>query len=189
MQNALILCGGKSSRMGFDKTLLKYGNYATITHFLFDKLSALFTSVQISAKSQKFNPPLPLLKDDFNDYAPIFVLANLDRFFNDSVFIIPADQPFIHKNTIKALYQASKNADISIASCAGQIHQLCGFFSPKIAPFARSQIKSQNYSIKKLINSCNTKILNFDDNLEFLNLNTIDDINAANKALNISLQY
>ena len=77
MQNALILAGGKSSRMGFDKSLLKYDNFATITHFLYYKLSKLFACVQVSAKEQKFTPPLPLLKDDFKDFAPIFVLPTI----------------------------------------------------------------------------------------------------------------
>ena len=189
IQDALILCGGKSSRMGFDKTLLKYDSYTSITHYLFEKLSFLFTNVQISAKEQKFTPALALLKDDFDDYAPIFVIANLDKFFNSSVFIIPADQPFIQKDTIISLYKASKNADIVVASSLGQTHQLCGFFNPKISSLARRQIKNQKYAIRELINSCNTKILNFDDARQFINLNTTKDIDLANKALKTALKY
>lgn len=189
MQNALILCGGKSSRMGFDKTLLKYEKFASITHFLYYKLSAKFACVQVSAKKQKFTPPLPLLKDDFMEFAPIFVLANLDKFFNSSVFLIPADQPFIKESTILSLFEGSKSAQICIAKSASYIHQLCGFFSPSIASKAREQIKSQNYAIKELLKFCDTKILSFDEGEQFINLNTTKDIDFANNALKLRLKY
>lgn len=189
MQNALILAGGKSSRMGFDKSLLKYDNFATITHFLYYKLSKLFACVQVSAKEQKFTPPLPLLKDDFKDFAPIFVLANLDKFFTSSIFIIPADQPFINESTILALFEGSKSAQICIGSNKDQTHPLCGFFNPNIAKIAKEQIKKQNYAIKELLGACDTKIISFDESEQFINLNTTADISKANNALNMRLKY
>ncbi|MBR0072048.1 MAG: NTP transferase domain-containing protein, partial [Campylobacter sp.] len=67
----VILCGGKSSRMGQDKTLMEFGEFSDLTHFQFAKMSEIFKSVFISAKSQKFDPPLPILADEFSEFSPM----------------------------------------------------------------------------------------------------------------------
>ncbi|MBR4477126.1 MAG: NTP transferase domain-containing protein [Spirochaetales bacterium] len=67
----VILCGGKSSRMGQDKTLMEFGEFSDLAHFQFAKMSEIFKSVFISAKSQKFDPPLHILTDEFNKFSPM----------------------------------------------------------------------------------------------------------------------
>lgn len=178
MQNALILAGGKSKRFGSDKTLIKYKNYASITHFLFERLSVVFKTVQISAKSQKFNPPLPILKDDFDEFCPLFVLANLDKFFNSPVFIIAADTPFVSKNTIKTLFSNLNSHQICLAKDETKTHYLCGFFDPSISKIARNLIKNEEKMVKSLIGICDTKIIKFDDKKQFLNINTKQDLES-----------
>lgn len=176
MQNALILAGGKSSRMGVDKTLLKCGEFTSFTHFLFAKLSREFTQVLVSAKSQKFLPPLPLLQDDFTEFCPLFVIANLDKFFTNAVFIATADAPFIKINMIKTLFNALENHEICVASSIGQIHFLCGFFTPSCAVTARKLIMRGEKSVKSLFAVSNAKIVDFQDNEQFLNLNSPQDL-------------
>ena len=63
MKTCVILAGGKSSRMGRDKTLLPFGGFATLTHYGAHKFGQIFERVFVSSKFDKFNPPLPLIKD------------------------------------------------------------------------------------------------------------------------------
>lgn len=63
MKTCVILAGGKSSRMGRDKTLLPFGGFATLTHYGAHKFGRIFERVFVSSKFEKFNPPLPLIKD------------------------------------------------------------------------------------------------------------------------------
>lgn len=173
---ALILAGGKSSRFGRDKTLEPFLDSSSLTHHLYNKLCAVFGSVKIASKTQKFNPPLPLLKDDFSEFAPIFVLSNLDKFYKKEVFIIPADMPNVSKNSIFTLFSALENHDVSYAKTKIKEHFLCGFFKPQIAQIARAQIAQNELAIYKLLEHCNCAISSFDDNLEFSNINTQDDL-------------
>ena len=63
MKTCVILAGGKSSRMGRDKTLLPFGGFATLTHYGAHKFGRIFERVFVSSKFEKFDPPLPLIKD------------------------------------------------------------------------------------------------------------------------------
>ncbi|EKN7424859.1 NTP transferase domain-containing protein, partial [Campylobacter coli] len=47
--NCVILCGGKSSRMGEDKSKLIFKNQ-TLTQFQVEKFSKIFKNVYVSAK-------------------------------------------------------------------------------------------------------------------------------------------
>ncbi|WP_419258565.1 NTP transferase domain-containing protein [Campylobacter fetus] len=172
MKNALILAGGKSSRMGSDKTLLAYKDYPSITHFLFERLSKIFKDVKISAKNDKFEPKLPILVDDFDDFSALKVIANLDKNYNEPVFIIAADTPFVKFETIKELYLNLKNNDISLPKGSEFVHGLCGFYNPKVSLAAQSLLKNGMQKIALLRDLCPTVITEFKDKKQFLNLNT-----------------
>lgn len=172
---ALILAGGKSSRFGSDKTLIAFKNKPTITHYCFAKLEKIFGSVLVSAKEQKFSPPLPLFKDEFSEFAPIFVLASLNQ-FKSPVFIQPSDTPNISQSTISTLFSALRDNDASIAVCGEKEHFLIGFFRPSIATLAKAQIAKNELSIHALLDKAKVAKSAFSDENEFLNINTKDDI-------------
>lgn len=175
--NALILAGGKSSRFGSDKTTAPFGGFASVTHFLYERLSGVFGSVLVCAKSAKFSPPLPLLLDDFKDFAPIFVLSDLDRFFSKPVFIIPADMPFITEAEIFALFEGLGDSEVCYAKEGAKEHYLCGFFAPSVASKARAQIAADKLAIHALFKLCATSSVSFER--EFLNINYQDDFKKA----------
>ena len=175
--NALILAGGKSSRFGSDKTTEPFGDFASLTHFLYERLRRVFGSVKVCAKAAKFSAPLPLLIDDFSEFAPIFVLACLDKNFSKPVFILPADMPFISEAEIFALFKSLKDFDICYAKDSKKEHFLCGFFRPSIAAKAREQIAAGELAIHKLLNLCYSTSVEFER--DFLNINYKDDFKKA----------
>lgn len=178
MQNALILAGGKSSRMGTDKTLLEFCGAPSITHFLFERLSKHFDNVKVASKQDKFNPKLPLLIDEFSEFAPIYVIANLDKYYKDPVFIIAADTPFVEIDTIKKL--SKQKFQIAIASDGEFIHYLCGFYSPSVAKLARQMIKNGDLRLSNLAKICKFKSVKFQNTQQFFNINTKADYEKAN---------
>ena len=69
----VIFAGGKSSRMGRDKSLLPFGGFETLTQYQYERLKKIFANVYISCKNRsKFDFDANFIEDDadFNTYAP-----------------------------------------------------------------------------------------------------------------------
>lgn len=178
LQHALILAGGKSSRMGSDKTLLPYKNYPSLTLFLFERLSEIFMDVKVSAKEQKFNPPLPIIIDEFDYFSPIKVIQNLHKHYTNSVFIITADMPFVKYDSIFKMSLFIDHFEIVIAKDSEFKHNLCGFYNPKIA---QKIALLNSHKVSDLQKICSTKIVNFTDKTQFININTPLEYEIINK--------
>lgn len=180
LDTCVILCGGKSSRMEQDKTLMEFGEFSDLTHFQFAKMSEIFKSVFISAKSQKFDPPLPILTDEFNKFSPMGAIYSILKNFKDSkVFIIPCDMPFVEKDTIFKLYKNSLNYDICVASDEFRQHNLCGFFDTAVTKKALNLYENNNHKIANLLNSVKFKAVKFANSEQFHNINDKNDYKKA----------
>ena len=181
MENCVILAGGKSSRMGEDKTLLPFGGSPTLTHYQFNNFSRIFSRVFVSSKTEKFNPPLPLIKDVKSDYfSPMLALyAILSNFKNGSIFIIPADMPFVGENCVRELYKFVDDYDIVVAADESHTHSLCGFFNANLADVAGELFTAGEHKIGLLRDRCRCKIVKFKDERQFFNINYPSDYEKA----------
>jgi len=60
----VIFAGGKSSRMGEDKSLLPFGSFSTLTEFQLNRLQKMFKNIYISCKkSSKFDFNADFIED------------------------------------------------------------------------------------------------------------------------------
>lgn len=182
MQTCVILAGGKSSRMGQDKTLLPFGGFKTLTHYEVAKFSKVFGEVYVSSKFEKFSPPLKLIKDENNDnYSPMLALYSILKNFDHSIFVIPADMPFFDLKSLEELAKFKDEFDMVVASDNEHIHSLCGFFSPRLATLAHEFYLKNEHKIGLLRKSCKCKVVNFKDSEQFFNVNFPDEYEMAKK--------
>lgn len=182
MQTCVILAGGKSSRMGQDKTLLPFGGFETLTHYQASKFSKVFDEVFVSSKFEKFNPPLKLIKDESSEeYSPMLALYCVLKSFDHSVFIIPADMPFFDPKSLEELAKFKDEFDMVVAGDDEHIHSLCGFFSPSLTPFAHELYQKNEHKIGLLRKNCKCKIVNFEDKEQFFNVNFPEEYKIANE--------
>ena len=189
METCVILAGGKSSRMGRDKTLLPFGGFATLAHYEAHKFAQIFKRVFVSAKFSKFNPPLPLIKDaedvsrpnlSEETFSPMLALYSVLRNFKDeSVFIAPADMPFISEECVRELYKFSDEYDMVVAADESHVHSLCGFFSADLASKAGELFAAGEHKIGLLRDRCRCKIVKFKDEKQFFNINYPSDYEEA----------
>lgn len=145
-----------------------------------------FKNIYISSKTDKFNflnTNNLILDDNQEIYSPILALQTiLETLENKKVFIITVDTPFIKIETISELINESQEFDITIAQTS-RIHNLCGVFSKDILNVIKAMIKDDIHRINHLIKSTNYKILEFQNEDEFLNLNSKDDYCKALKLI------
>lgn len=174
----VILCGGKSSRMGEDKTLLPFGEYNSLIQFQYNRISSFFSHVFLSTKNHKFdfikenNPSI--LYDNNNDmYSPLIALKSiLEQINNDKIFILTVDTPFVEISTLIKLIEESENYEITVASFEDKVQNLCGVFSKSLLERIDDMLNNDIHKIGFLLKKSETKIIEFMAEEEFINLNT-----------------
>ena len=172
----VIFAGGKSSRMGEDKSLLPFGDFPTLTEFQLHRLRKLFKNVYISCKnSDKFSFKTDFIEDvkTQNTFAPtagfvaIFEKLKCDRFFALSV-----DSPFVDENTIKKLILSdTPKADATIAKTSFGIQPMCGIYHRSLENNFIEMLKTDNHKLGFLLKNSNTIYMTFEDDKVFVNLN------------------
>jgi molybdopterin-guanine dinucleotide biosynthesis protein A len=180
---AVIFAGGKSSRMGKDKSLLPFGGYSSLAEYQYKKLSKVFNRVYISAKSNKFPFEVSTIKDNYSISSPLVGIVSIFESLDvDEVFILSVDAPFVDIEIINQLYKKAKdNKDVIIAKSPNGIEPLCGIYKKTILPTAKLFLEQNNHKLKELLKSVNTQEIYFENKESFINLNYPYEYQKAKK--------
>ena len=185
----VILSGGKSSRMGEDKSLLPFSSSKTLIQYQYDRLKPYFRNIYISSKVDKFDflEKDSLILDKNKDiFSPILALDTIfEKFKDQKIFIITVDTPFVSVDSIYKLIKESKDYDICVAQTE-KTHNLCGVFSSNIRLTIKTMIENDIHKIGYLLKNNIHKILRFPDDGEFININNKDDYEVAVNNINFS---
>ena len=182
----LILMGGKSSRMGTDKSALDYHGQSQR-----DYLKALLEGQQIktyfSKRSDQALDEENTIDDSFIGLGPSGALCSAFRAFpNTAFFVLAADLPFVDEQLVQKLI-VERDASKAITAVIGKGQQfgepLVAIWEPKSYPLLLNFI-AQGYSCprKVLINS-DVKLIEV-DTTSIRNINTPEEFEQAKKELN-----
>ena len=184
----ILFAGGKSSRMGQDKSLLPFGGYSSLAQFQYARLSKLFTHVFISTKTaDKFDFAANFILDPLNaDYAPTsgFVGA-FEKLQGDRIFALSVDSPFIDEETITKLLEADKpDFDAIIAKTPCGIHPMTGIYHVSLLEQFSRMLREGDHRLGKLLAMSNTHYVEFINEELFMNLNHPHEYHEALSRLN-----
>ena len=172
MISAIILSGGKSSRMGNDKCELLYRG-KTLLNLQVAKLSDIGLKDIVAAgyKGQKSDAKVVI--DNISKGPLSGILVGLREIINDRALVISVDVPLVKKSIIKKLIeQFDDRADITIIRHNNKIEPLIGIYSKKIISNIEQVLTEDNYSVMRLIDKTKSEILDIDDEDKyFLNIN------------------
>ena len=141
----IILSGGRSSRMGVNKSLLKIGDKTVIEHVV-KLMRSLFEKVLIVT-----NDPgeysflnVPLFEDIYTRMGPLAGihsgLVNSDTRKN---FILSCDLPLITSEMIEYLITYETDKAITVAKAEGFVQQLCGLYDKSCIDKAEEILKAE----------------------------------------------
>jgi len=179
----ILFAGGKSSRMGQDKSLLPFGTYPTLAQFQYERLSKLFTSTYISAKSrEKFDFDPNVIEDSTaSDYAPTagFVAA-FETISDERIFVLSVDTPFVTKEVVQKLINAdSPYYDAVIAQTPSGVHPMAGIYHRSLFEELKRMLQEGDHRLGKLLSSAKTRYVRFPHEEPFSNLNHPNEYEEA----------
>ncbi|WP_373036262.1 molybdenum cofactor guanylyltransferase MobA [Sulfurimonas sp.] len=172
----VIFAGGKSSRMGEDKSLLPFAGFNTLTEFQFSRLSKIFKTVYISCKDKsKFDFEADFIEDvkTTQAFAPTAgFVAIYNELKEDAFFALSVDAPFVGAEEIKKIIDADiKDSDATIAKTEFGVQPMCGIYHRSLQKEFKQMLQTDSHKLGFLLKNSNTTFVNFDDEKPFLNLN------------------
>lgn len=181
--HCIIFAGGKSSRMGQDKSLLPFGGFSTLAQYQLERLKPWFSHVSISAKSaEKFPFDAPLIPDPHGvDFAPTagFVAA-FETTGAERIMVLSVDTPFVDESVFAALLEADDpGLDAVIARTPSGSHPMCGIYHRSLQEAFKRMMREGDHRLGKLLAASRTRFVEFDNEALFDNLNHPHEYDAA----------
>jgi molybdenum cofactor guanylyltransferase len=187
----LVVCGGKSTRMGTDKSLLNYHGLPQ-RYYLYHMLEELCEKVFIScnAEQAKTIPDNYAVFVDAPEYAEIGPMAALLTAFKHepdaSFLVIGCDYPLVSKELLQALLKA-KNQSIFCCALARNgsniIEPLIAHYHNNIESYLLKKFRQNNYSIQSVLRTINTHIIYPENDIEISSIDTVADYERIKKQL------
>lgn len=153
----VILSGGKSERMGTNKSLLRIDG-RTLIESIYGIMIQVFEKVIISTNEPEQYDFLKTEKipDIIKDFGPLSgIHASLNFTKTNRIFVVSSDMPFLITSLIKYLVEVKTEEAIVLPKAENQIQYLCGIYSKDILPVAENilranlEAKIKNQMIKK----------------------------------------
>jgi molybdopterin-guanine dinucleotide biosynthesis protein A len=195
LKTAIILAGGKSSRLGKDKALLNLRGKPLIIYVINVALEVVDkVIVVVKDKEEVYKNLLPknitIVKDIFNIQSPLVgMLTGMKMASTDYSLVLPCDSPFINTDLLKHLFKCANGFDAAIPKWpSGYIEPLHSVYKVNtIIPLIEDALKKEELKISNVISKLKNVIYvpieelkKYDSKfLSFFNINKLEDLKAA----------
>ncbi len=199
IKSCIILCGGKSSRMGQDKgsmiirdkPMIKH-ILATLNHQINEAIIVLNDRERIERYGEFINPKdytyeITFVEDKIKNKGPMpGIMTGLCEIKSDYALVLPCDSPYVSKNYIDTIfkeidedYQAivPYHDDENVLKTSEPLHSI---YHKDIIPEIENLVSRDILHIKGLIEKIDAKFVLIDnkkiEKKEFRNLNRPQDV-------------
>jgi molybdopterin-guanine dinucleotide biosynthesis protein A len=193
-QGAIILCGGRSSRMGRDKATLPFGPESMLQRVarLVSDIVPRRNIVVVAAPGQELPvlpPEIQIARDERQDRGPLEGLAAGLRVLNDSVdaaYATSCDVPLLVPGFIAAMFEFLGEHDIAVPRDGEHHHPLAAIYRTSVLKNVQRLLDADRLRPRFLFDDVKTREVTMDElrsvdpKLSTLeNLNRPDDYRAA----------
>ena len=173
MRSIIILCGGRSRRMGKDKGSLVLNGKPMILHVL-DTIKDIADEIVLVLRDQdqidKYKQfleeetvPIKIVTDEIKDQGPLVgILTGLSQINSEYAQILPCDSPFISKEFVLKMFEiAEANEFDAIVPIWDDRHiePLHSIYNKTAVGTIRDLIKNKKRNVKALIEGLNVKYI------------------------------
>jgi len=187
---AVILAGGKSSRMGRPKALLPFDNDPLIVHIV-RALKSMFAEAVVVAAPEQELPPLPalLVRDEVAYQGPVGgIYYGLKAAQGEFCFVTSCDVAFTNLSLISYLISQISNYDVVVPHWQERFQPLHAVYRRSVLPLLKEQLERGELRPIFLYDKVRTRKVHEDEirrldpeGLSFLNMNTPADYEQALK--------
>lgn len=185
---AIVLAGGKSSRMGEDKSLLPIKGQPLIAHIV-DQLRDRFDEIIIGANDPEKYAflKLPVITDIEKDKGPLMgIYSCLKASSNEVNFITACDIPVMNTKLIDDMIQMADGVDMVLpVGDENKYEPMFAVYNKSVIPSAETVLNNNCRRIIGLLNFAKVRFIEFDNSNWYENLNQKADylkfINAPEK--------
>jgi len=176
--SAVILAGGKGTRMRGEKALLPLSGVRLIEKVA-RNLEPYFGEILISARSKEMFDflPYPVVPDERPDCGPLMGICSALRVSKCHInFVIACDIPEIDSPFIEKMIRFTGDYDIVVPhSGENRFEPLFAFYTKALIPVIEDLLNRGIRRINRLYPLCRTKFVPFKNDGWYHNLNTMDD--------------
>lgn len=187
----VILAGGKSTRMGTNKALLKIDNRTVIEkvaselQLVCDKV-IIVTNVPDDYRFLDFD----LIGDRYINKGPLAGIESAMYHYVANQYIIAAcDMPFINRHIYRYLINNLTSYDAVVPKYGNRVHPLSGIYRRNVLKNIQEHIENENLKIRSFFAHINIHIIDKFNNIDktlldyhFFNMNNPEEYQQAKRS-------
>ncbi|EKN68356.1 molybdenum cofactor guanylyltransferase [Schinkia azotoformans] len=151
---AIILAGGKSSRMGTNKALLPMDGKPNI-ELIKDQLTPFFSDIIVVTNDFEAYEFLkvPMVKDEYVGKGPLAgIHTGLKNSNTETNFFVACDMPFVSGELAQYLVSLCENYDAVVPNINGTLHPLFSVFKKETLPKIEQCLQAERLRIRDFLN-------------------------------------
>ena len=184
---AIILAGGKSSRMGMDKGHVKIGGMTMIQHTI-NNAKRVTDQIIVIANNKNYNSlGVSVLSDVYTGKGPLGgIHAGLVRSNTAWNWVVGCDMPNIGTGIISHLLNHAGNNQAVVPTWKGNQEPLCAIYHKTCANEIEACLKKGQLKMSFALSNLKVNFINITEDLEFYspflftNLNSQQDVELFN---------
>jgi molybdopterin-guanine dinucleotide biosynthesis protein A len=192
--SAILLAGGKSSRLGTDKARVKLDGACVMIQNIAEKLSAVSDDVVVSTNGRRYEDITVEVRwaEDVTPGAGSLMglYSGLRAVKYDYAVAVACDMPFINIGLLKYMIALPRDYDALLPRVGDEFEPLHSIYSKKCLPAIEKNLRAGHLKITGFLDDVDVKyvteeIINRYDpeHLSFFNVNTTEQLTEAKNIL------
>lgn len=183
---AIVLAGGRSTRMGIDKGLISLNGKPLIAHVI-EAIEPLCSTILISTNKPEYEAfGYPLIADLYQGIGPMGGLhAGLLASKDVDNMLLSCDMPLVDAELLEALLAHRINYQAVIPVLDGQSFPICAYYNKSVLTMLDAEITAGLYKMKLFLKKLHALELQLDQNVfshKMFNINTQQDFESLTKS-------
>ncbi|MFN8290170.1 MAG: molybdenum cofactor guanylyltransferase [Chitinophagaceae bacterium] len=180
---AIILAGGKSSRMGEEKGLVLFKEKPLVLYVIAAAKEITDNIIIITANPAYQQFSCRCIEDALKDKGPLGgIYTGLINSGTQKNLLLGCDMPFLTGNLLRALAARCGEEDVLLTEHKGLAEPLCSVYDNRCAAAFRGLLEQDQLKITDALAGLKTRVISFDKEdwfrgNEFANINTIEELN------------